>query len=351
MKPPDHSTPSGDRTIARLTFVALRLAGAEPHLASRLVLRDGAGDPERQAALIDAATQEAERLIAAYRPAPPDAWLTYHSYYKAPDLLGPRVTGALGLPYAISEPSVSPRRRIGPWAAFAEASDRALAAADRLFWTTERDRPALEAAGHGARLHPLPAFIEVRPAGAMGRPAQTPARLLTVAMMRPGDKAESYRRLAAALPHLHTDWRLQIVGDGPEADAIRALFAPVADRVMWLGAIDQPEALRALYAGADALVWPGVGEGVGLVWLEAQAAAVPVVAEDGPAARSLVAGRRVAPAGDPISFARAIERALADRPDLSRLAWEHVSASHSLKAAARTLGRWLDAVPVQGRIQ
>ena len=40
----------------------------------------------------------------------PDLWFTYHLYYKAPDLVGPLVAGALGIPYAVAEASVAHKR-------------------------------------------------------------------------------------------------------------------------------------------------------------------------------------------------------------------------------------------------
>src|SRR5690606_17666527 len=152
--------------------------------------------------------------------------------------------------------SVSTRRREGPWAAFARASEAAIAAADRLFWTTARDRPGLDAAGHGPKMVHLPAFLEEGPAPAP-RPAGGPPRLLAVAMMRPGDKLESYRRLAAALAHLPGEWRLDVIGDGEAAGEVRALFAPFAGRVAFRGRIDDPARLRAAYEAADLMVWPG----------------------------------------------------------------------------------------------
>ena len=51
LKPADHPTPSGDRRIGRLFLDALRRAGHQPFVASRLRSYDGAGDTRRQARL------------------------------------------------------------------------------------------------------------------------------------------------------------------------------------------------------------------------------------------------------------------------------------------------------------
>src|SRR5579863_5395260 len=119
LKPPDHPTPSGDRRIAQLFLAALRAAGHEPFLASRLRSYDGAGDGPRQARLADIGERQAARLLARWRFSPgaaPDLWFTYHLYYKAPDWLGPRVSAALGIPYVIAEASSAPKRAAGAWA-------------------------------------------------------------------------------------------------------------------------------------------------------------------------------------------------------------------------------------------
>jgi glycosyltransferase involved in cell wall biosynthesis len=336
MKAPDHPNPSGDRHIARLTLQALARAGFEATCVSRLRTLDMTGDRLTQARLRSEAGAEATRLIGELAGAPPALWFTYHCYYKAPDLIGPTVADVLGIPYALSEASVSPKRHSGRWADFAALSDTAIARADCLFWTTARDRPALEAAGHGPKMIHLPAFLDPGPA-VEHRPAGDPLRLLTVAMMRPGDKLESYRRLAAALAHLPGDWRLTVVGHGTTRDAVLALLAPFAQRLVHIDNIEDSDLIRPHYETADLLLWPGVNEGVGMAWLEAQAAGLPVVAEDGPAARAVIGGGKLTPPDDPRAFAEAIAEAAADRPALSRAARTHVAARHSLDAAAATL--------------
>lgn len=336
MKPPDHPVPSGDRRIARLTVAALERAGFTPELASRLRSLDMAGDAAVQARLIAEAETEAERLVARLAPSPPALWFTYHCYWKAPDLLGPTVAGALGIPYAIAEASLSPRRRKGPWSGFAARAEAAISRANRLFWTTPRDRPALEAAGHGAKMVHLPAFLDPGPVPG-ARPAGRPLRLLTVAMMRPGDKLESYRRLAAGLARLGGEWHLTVAGHGDAMAEVRWLLAPFAAQLTLRPDLAEPEALAPLYRAADLMVWPGVNEGVGMAWLEAQAAGLPVVAEDGPAARAIIGGGRLVPPDDPEALAEAVHAAAAGREALSRAARAHVEAHHSLEAAAAIL--------------
>ncbi len=83
--------------------------------------------------------------------------------------------------------------------------------------------------------------------------------------------------LADRHPH-----RLTIVGDGPLAPQVRAAAMRHPDRVRWLGPLDRA-GVRECMRAADALVLPtrtmadGRAEAAGLVLLEAQACATPVV--------------------------------------------------------------------------
>lgn len=345
MKPPEAPTPSGDRRIARLTLAALEAAGFAPFTASALRLTDMQGDPAAQARIAALAEAEAARLIAALRPDPPALWLTYHCYWKAPDLIGPRVAAALKLPYVITEPSWARRRREGAWAGFARAAEAAFDAADLLLWSTRRDLPGMQALlGEDPRLQELAPFIDLGPRPAPKAAGAGPLRLLSVAMMRPGDKMESYARLADALSRSETDWRLEIIGDGKARTACEALFAPLAPRVAFRGAVSDPCALRAALEAVDLLVWPGVNEGFGMVYLEAMAAGTPVLAEAHPGPSAILPpgflGAPLPPPGDAAAYAAAIDRAAADRAALAEAgsaARDHAEARHGLDAAAARL--------------
>ncbi|MCF4125632.1 glycosyltransferase family 4 protein [Methylobacterium sp. SyP6R] len=143
-----------------------------------------------------------------------------------------------------------------------------------------------------------------------------PLRLLTVAMMREGDKLASYRLLAEALAQLgDRSWTLDVAGDGPAAAEVASLLAPFGDRVRRHGTV-APAGLSALYAAADLLVWPAVNEAYGMALLEAQAHGCPVVAGGyggvPDVVRDGVTGR-VTPPGDVSAFTAAI-RDLAGAP-------------------------------------
>src|ERR1044071_801984 len=102
LKQADHPVPPGGGEVARLLRAALRRAGHEPFVASRMRSFDGAGDAEHQARIAALNQRTAERLLRRWREQPeaaPELWFTYHLYYKAPDWLGPAVSAALGIPY------------------------------------------------------------------------------------------------------------------------------------------------------------------------------------------------------------------------------------------------------------
>jgi glycosyltransferase involved in cell wall biosynthesis len=368
LKPPDHPVPSGDRRMAQLLMAALTARGHEVELVSRLRSLDRNGNPQRQMRIAAVGARLAQRLVRRLQKRPPDRrprlWLTYHLYYKAPDWLGPRVAGALGIPYVVVEASLAPKRAGGLWSTGHAAVEAALARAAAVASFHEIDEAGIApAVAHRARLHRLKPFLDAGPFQAAAR-VRDSARarlaqahgldldipwLLAVAMMRPGDKLASYLRLAEALtPLAATPWHLLCVGDGAARSAIEAAFAPLGDRVRMLGARDAAE-MPAILAAGDLMVWPAINEAWGMALLEAQASALPVVAGDSGGVAEIVRDGRtgwLVPPGDVARFTGALAQALAD-PDLRRArgaaAWKKVAAEHDLPAAGESLDRILDA--------
>jgi hypothetical protein len=115
---------------------------------------------------------------------------------------------------------------------------------------------------------------------------------LCVAVMRLVAQLDTDCLLAAAvsrltLPRAGHPWRLLIVGDGPARPKVEVAMATLpADRIRFLGSLE-PEALPPIYLGADLLAFPGIGEDYGLVYLEAAAAGLPIVACRGPVRTSV----------------------------------------------------------------
>lgn len=362
LKPPDHAVPSGDRRLARLLMDALTRAGHEVELASVFRSFEDAGDRSRQRALQAEGEATAGALIARFRERPPAerpaAWLTYHLYHKAPDWLGPAVCDALALPYIVAEASYAPKQASGPWAAGHAAVGAALRRADGILTLNPDDRACLEPlAKSGAALTSLPPFLELQPyrdardrrgphrASLAARFGLEPALpwLLTVAMMRPGDKLASYGLLGEALDRLSDSaWQLLVVGDGPARAEVEAALSPAGDRTRFAGAIAD-ENLPPVYAAADLFVWPAVREAFGMAILEAQAAGLPVVAGYTPGVAEIVVDGetgRLTAATDAGALGAAIGDLLGDpgrRRAMAARAAAKCAAEHDLAAAARRL--------------
>lgn len=343
MKPPHHPVPSGDREIARNLMAVLGSSGAEVHLASSLRIYDKRGDTALQADLRAQAAAEAARLIAQLPGT--DLWVTYHNYYKAPDLIGPAVARARGIPYVQIESTRAGKRLTGPWAGFAAAAHAAADAAAAIFYFTEQDRFALRRDRCGNQvLAGLPPFLpldELPAASALDGP------MLSAGMMRAGDKLASYRIIAETLAHLQGGWRLDIAGDGPARAEAEALMAPYGDKVRFLGQLSRA-GLAAVYARASLFLWPGVNEAFGMVYLEAQAHGLPVVAQNRPGVRDvLLPGSYPAPEQGPAALAAMIDRMLADpalRRDQGARARGFISRSHLAPSAARRF--WETVLPL-----
>lgn len=283
MAEPDANAASGTERMCALLQHALRTAGCDVARPPLLRTYEGRGDGEKQAALKAASERAAADLLRCYRDGKlpkPDLWFSYHVYYKSPDWIGPSIARALGIPYLVAEASHAMKRAGGPWALGHDGATAALHAADRLFAMTTFDRFCLDTLAPG-RVRDLKPFIDVRalPLAAEHR-RREPVELVTIGMMRNERKRASYALLAAALkPLVDLPVRLSIAGDGRFREEIEAMFASPAreHEVLFLGAV-AADRIPTLLAASDIFAWPGLGEAYGLVFLEAQAAGLPVVA-------------------------------------------------------------------------
>lgn len=374
MKAPSGARPSGDRQMARLLIQALRLAGHEVTLASSFRSWDGTGDRRRQERLCALGGKLAPRLIRRYRAAPaqarPTAWFTYHLYHKAPDWLGPRISQALAIPYLVAEASFAPKQAGGPWMLGHEASSAAIARADAVIALNSADVPAImPLLTDSERLIRLKPFLDTtfyRSHGGWGDERSRLARqhrldpgtpwLLTVAMMRSGDKLASYRILATCLTAVRDlSWQLVVIGDGPVWREVHNAFADFAqDRVRFLG-LRTPQEIRPWLRVCDLFIWPAIKEAYGMALLEAQASGLAVVAGGTSGVCDIVEDGGtglVAPEHDAASLSQAVRTLLQDpqrRNAMAAAAARKARAQHDIVVAADRLNRLLERVQAKGR--
>ena len=166
----------------------------------------------------------------------------------------------------------------------------------------------------------------------------TPPLILTVGAFTP---RKDHATLLAALERIaDLPWRARWIGadalDPGWTATLRARLAasPAAARVAMRGPGDGA-ALAAAYRAADLFALPSRHEGYGMVYAEAMAAGLPVVAADIAATRALVppAAGRLVPPGDDAALADAL-RALLDDPTA------RLRAGQAALAAAEGFAGW-----------
>jgi len=319
-KPLDHPRPSGDLTTARYLAGFLGQRGHEVLEAKGPRCRWIYWKPWLWPSL-GLARARAKKI-------PAQAWLTFHCYYKAPDLLGPWATNRLGVPYAIFQGIYSTKRRRDPrtWPGFA-LNRRALLAADLVFSNRLQDMENLR------RLLPEDKLCYVAPGIDPKAFRRDPLAgealrrqwdlgpgpvILSVAMFRDDVKSQGLRYLITRLSSLAgqgRDFSLVLAGDGETRTELEALAREhLPGRTRFLGLVPRDK-LAGVYSAADLFVFPGIRESLGMVYLEAQAAGLPVVAFDnGGIAEVVRQGQTglLTPAFDDQAFMAAVEALLVD---------------------------------------
>jgi len=171
-----------------------------------------------------------------------------------------------------------------------------------------------------ARLAVVPEPIDLEAWDAAFRRAPRRARgrpvVLSVARMYPRKRLQDLLQAAATLRGEIADVQVRIVGQGPEFVALERLHAELGlgDSVALLGDVSR-EDLAEEYVNADVFCLPSVQEGFGIVFLEAMAAGLPIVACRAAAmpetVRDGVTGVLV-PTRDPAALARTLGELLRD---------------------------------------
>ena len=148
-------------------------------------------------------------------------------------------------------------------------------------------------------------------------------------------------RLRHEIPGLE----VRIVGGGPQARRLWRLWRErdLGRTVRWLGDVPQAELARQ-YQQCDLFCLPSVQEGFGIVFLEAMAAAKPIVAARAAAVPEVVTQGLLVEPDDEAALTRAIHRLYLDRPlrqslgETGRRAVEQYDAPRVARAFQAALG-------------
>ncbi|MFC1532796.1 glycosyltransferase family 4 protein [Thermodesulfobacteriota bacterium] len=286
-KPMGHSNPSGDLITGGELFEYLNKKGNSVTTISRLRTRWIYWKPWLWPYIL----LEIFRILSSLRKDQVDIWVTYHSYYKAPDPIGPVCSRLLGIPYVIFQGiySTKRRRRVKTLPGFI-LNRMALLSADIVFTNKKKDEVNLK------RIIPRNRLCYVKPgidpqSFVFDERARREMRsewkvgddpvILTAAMFRPGVKTEGLMLVIKSCGQLLNEgmrfW-LVIAGDGSERRFLEDLAQRyLKGRVIFLGRIARKKMYR-YYSGGDIFVFPGIRESLGIVYLEAQSCGLPVVA-------------------------------------------------------------------------
>jgi phosphatidylinositol alpha-1,6-mannosyltransferase len=181
--------------------------------------------------------------------------------------------------------------------------------------------------------------------------------VMTAAMFRPGVKTDGLIRVIEACARLLRAGRqlmLVIAGDGVHRGWLTRLAREILPgRVLFLGRIPRRE-LFQYYSAADLFAFPGIEESLGMVYLEAQACQLPVVAHKGWGAAEAVAEGRsglLAEPGDRGQFADLIGRLIEDgdlRQRMGQAARAFIESRHDLEKNYAALEHALFQVAKEG---
>jgi glycosyltransferase involved in cell wall biosynthesis len=286
-KPLDHPNPSGDLIIGNSLLQHLHKLGHQVHIVSRLRSRWIFWQPEGTRKV----RAEIEQVEKDLRRDPVDIWLTYHCYYKAPDLLGPTLCKRLRLPYLIFQGSYATKyQRDWNCAPGFHLNRKALLAADRILVNRHDDLVNLQRLRAADRIGYIKPGIQpdeftfdpqAREELRKEWDIEDAPVILSAAMFRDDVKTEGLAFVINSCLRLHRQglrFKLVIAGEGPQRSYLKQLAGQLPRNVVHFTGKIAREAMYRFYSAGDVFVFPGINESLGMVFLEAQSCGLPVVA-------------------------------------------------------------------------
>ena len=361
-KPLDHANPSGDLMIARGLYGYLKNQGNKILIMSNFRSRWVFWKPWIWTWLI----RDTRRIMRTIDPNGVDLWFTYHSYYKAPDLLGSFISRRLKIPYVIFQGIYSTKRKRDwkTWPGFV-LNRAALCAADHVFSNKKVDYLNMK------RLLPSQRITYVKPgisphafsfdAGARDELKKlwdvgNEPVVLSAAMFRPDVKTQGLSlviRVCGELFRKGLRFYLVIAGEGRERNLLLQLSKEhLPGRVRFVGKIPRNEMYR-FYSAGDIFAFPGIKESLGMVFLEAQSCGIPVVAFANGGIPEVVRDGEtgfLVPLYDSDRFAEAIEFLLTKRDirqKMGHTAQVHVRESHDININYKEMEKVLEDIVIR----
>jgi glycosyltransferase involved in cell wall biosynthesis len=358
-KPLDHGHPSGELVTASGIVDYLVEQGHQVIVASSLRCRWIYWKPWLWPKLII----ERRRVVRRFFKDDYDLWFTYHTYYKAPDLLGPYASRKLKIPYVIFQGiySTKRRRKLKTLPGF-YLNQHVLCTARHVFinktvdWINlKRLLPDERISYLAPGLYPEQFYFDADARQALRARwniGDVPL-VFSAAMFRPDVKSEGLTwviRACGELLRRGHHLRLVIAGGGKEKDKLQRLaHEQLPQRFHFAGEIPRSEMYR-YYSACDVFVFPGIRESLGMVFLEAQSCGLPVVAFDNAGVPEAVQDGKtgfLVPMYAAKPFADAIERLLKNkdlRRQMSRAAQAHIRQAHDLNKNYQKMENVLQAI-------
>ena len=342
-KPFGHKNPSGDLITGMELHDFLSENNHEVEIASTLRSRWLYLKPWK---FLNVA-RERDRVTSAQKSSPADIWLSYHTYYKAPDLLGPICSSRLSMPYVIFQGIYSTKRKrsLKTFPGFL-LNRTALQAAQVVFTNKKTDEHNLKRLLPEERVKYIsPGLIpdqfnfDLVARRALKEQWNVGERrvVMTTAMLRPGVKTNGVIKVIDSCAELRKrghDLILIVIGDGVNRSMIEQEGREkLSDNILFLGKIPRHELYR-YYSAADVFAFPGIEEALGMVYLEAQSAGLPVVAFNNWGAKEAVIHNQtglLSPAEKPEAFTQDIETLVVDRDRRIKMrdaAKTHIRTNH-----------------------
>ncbi len=282
LKPISHPVPSGDREIARGIYEFLQSKGAEVFVLSEFRTKNfyhsGKG--------LGLWLKSFVRAYCLVKKEQPDCFFVYHLYYKAPDPIAFLLAWWFQKPYFVFEGMYARKaaRKFPYWPGY-WLTKLALRYAHRIYSDKTDDLAFLQTHFDPQKICYIPPSIEWKQY--LGKDdtwresrniSKSTPIVVTTAMLRPDRKTDGVKFLIESLKNVAVPFHWVLIGDGQCRGEIEEIVRQLGWQNVSLLGLQTKDQIVQILRSADIFAFPGIDEGFGFVFVEAQAAGLPVVA-------------------------------------------------------------------------